>query len=217
MENFEEFLPDEDKIEDNKVFETVLMHPKKAFKFIHKYRYENHLKVLLVLGGINNSFDRAVSNNSGDKMELSAVIGFAVIGGALLGWISFYLYAALVSWSGSWLNGKGKTADILRVLAYSLIPSIVTMVLMIFQIVVYGNDYFKSDIDINDKGIVASIIYFGCALGQIGLSIWSLVLFTLGVAEVQKFTFGKAFLNVILPIVIIAVPILVILMVLELF
>ena len=48
MEHFNEFEPDQDQIEPDKVVQTVIMDPKKAFRFIHKYQYENHLKALLV-------------------------------------------------------------------------------------------------------------------------------------------------------------------------
>jgi hypothetical protein len=35
------------------------------------------------------------------------------------GWISYYIYAALISWSGKWMNGKGNTQLILRILSYA--------------------------------------------------------------------------------------------------
>ncbi len=37
-------------------------------------------------------------------------------------------------------------------------------------------------------------------------ALWTFVLFVIGVAEVQKFTYGKAVLNILLPVLVIAVP-----------
>jgi Yip1 domain len=207
MDNFKEFVPDEDVIEDNKIVETVLLDPKRAFKFIHKYRYENHLKALLVLGGISGALDRAATNNSGDNMSLGGVIGMAVIFGGLLGWISYYIYAGLISWTGGWLNGRARTSDVLRILAYAYLPAVFSLVLIIIQIAIFGNSYFQSYIDLDAYGITGSIIYYGCSMIEFGLAIWSIFLLVIGVAEAQKFNYGKALFNVVLPLLIIVVPI----------
>lgn len=210
MEHFKEFEPDHDVIEDNELFKTVLLDPKKAFKFIHKYEYENHLKLLLVLAGISSTFDRAVNNNSGDNMSLGGVIALSVIIGGLLGWISYYIYAALISWTGGWLNGSARTSEVLRIIAYANIPVILALIIMIFQILLVGNSYFQSTIYLDDYGTAITIVYYGLAIAQLGLGIWNVFLLVIGVAEAQQFGYGKAFLNVILPILVIAVPILLI-------
>lgn len=207
MENFKEFEADVDAIDDNAIFKTVLLDPKKAFRFIVKFRYENHLKPLLVLAGISSAFDRAVSNNSGDSMSLTSVIIMAVIFGGLLGWISFYIYAALISWTGSWLDGKSETSGLLRVLAYASIPSSLTLIPMAFQIALVGNGHFQFTLYVDEHGTVTTILYYFFAIVNIGLAIWGLFLAVIGVAEAQKFGYGKALLNLILPILIIAVPI----------
>ncbi|HLP64761.1 Yip1 family protein [Flavobacterium sp.] len=207
MENFKEFEPDHDVIEGNELFKTVLLDPKRAFKFIHKYEYENHVKVLLVLAGISGTFDRAVNNNSGDDMSLGGVIAMSVIVGGLLGWISYYLYAALMSWTGGWLNGNAGTSDLLRIIAYANIPSILGLIIMIFQLILVGNSYFQSTIYLDEYGTAVTILYYGLAIAQLGLGIWNVFLLVIGVAEAQQFGYGKAFLNVILPIIVIVVPI----------
>lgn len=215
MENFKEFEPDEDRIEDNELIKTVLLDPKKAFKFIHKYRYENHLKPLLVLAGVSSAFDRAVNNSSGDNMSLGAVIAMSVIIGGLLGWISYYIYAAFISWTGGWLNGNARTSDILRIIAYANIPGILTLFFMIFQILLVGSSYFESTLYLDDYGMAVTIIYYGIAVVQVGLAIWSIFLLVIGVAEAQRFGYGKAFLNVILPILVVVVPILLLVLLLK--
>lgn len=210
MEHFDEFEPKVAPVADNDIILTVLTNPKKAFEFIHHYRYEHYMKLLLVLAGISNAFDRAVSSNSGDKMSLAGVIFMSVLIGGLLGWISFYIYAALIRWTGSWIKGKATIDDVLRIIAYAYVPSIFTMVFMIFQIIVLGNAYFQSTTDITSYDLVTQIIFYGCTIIQMALVVWTMVLMVIGVAEAQKFTLGKAFLNVLLPLLIIAVPLLLI-------
>jgi hypothetical protein len=213
MEHFTEFEADPDLIEADKVVQTVVMDPKKAFRFIHKYRYEYHLKALLVLGGVSSAIERAVSNNSGDTMSLGAVLGMALIFGGLLGWISSYIYSALISWSGGWINGKAQTSDILRVLAYANIPYILSLVMVAIQIATFGNEYFQSYLNLDSYGIVEQVIFYGCSFIQVALAMWSIILMVIGVAEAQKFTFGKSLLNLLLPVLVIALPILLIVLI----
>lgn len=210
MEHFDEFEPKVAPIEDNRIIQMVLTNPKKAFEFIHHYRYEIYMKPLLALAGMASAFDRAVNNSSGDHMSLVGVIFMSVLMGGLLGWISLYIFAALISWTGSWLKGKAKTDDVLRIIAYAYIPSILTMAVMILQIVVLGNAYFQSTTDISSYDLLTQIIIYGCTIIQGALAVWTLVLMVIGVAEAQEFSWSKALLNLFLPVLIIAVPILVI-------
>lgn len=213
MEHFEEFEPNQDLIEPDKVVQMVIMNPKSAFRFIHKYKHENQLKALLVLGGVSNAIDRAITNNSGDTMSLGALLGSALIFGGLFGWISYYIYSALISWTGGWLNGKARTSDILRVMAYATIPIVISLLLVVVQVGVFGIEYFQSYIDLDSHGIVKTIMYYACTFADVALALWSFILVVVGVAEAQNFSLGKSFLNILLPILVIAVPILLIVLI----
>ena len=151
--------------------------------------------------------------NMGDTFSLWGVITFCIIIGALFGWITYYLYSALISWTGKWLNGKGNTDSILRVLSFALIPSIVSILLLIPQIIIYGNEMFKSDGDIISGGIVSNIIVYSSMFLEFGLGIWTFVLCVIGISEVQKLSIGKSILNLILPVIVIMLPILIIVLI----
>lgn len=215
-ENFEYF---EDKlnpnaISDENVFIKIWTSPREVFKFINTHKYDKYATVILILAGISRTFDRASIKNMGDDFSIWGIIAFCVSMGALFGWITYYIYSALISWTGKWINGKGTTDSILRVLSYALIPSIISLLLLIPQIIIYGNEIFKSDGDITSGGIVSNIIFYGSLILEFALSLWSLVLAVIGISEVQKLSIGKSILNLILPAIVIITPIVLIALIL---
>ena len=74
----------------------------------------------------------------------------------------------------------------------------------------YGTEMFKEDGDIFSQGTLATIWFFASLLLEVILSIYTLVLMTIGLSVVQKMSIGKAILNLFLPIFVIVLPILLI-------
>jgi hypothetical protein len=207
IEQFEDDLKP-NFISDKKVFSKILTSPREAFNFINTYKYEKHVTLLMVLGGISRTFDRASTKNIGDNFSLWGIIAFCIIIGAIFGWITYYIYSAMISWTGKWLNGKGNSDSILRVLAYALIPSILSLPLLIPQMAIYGNEIFKSDGEITTGGIISNIIGYGSILLEFSLGIWSIILCVIGISEVQNLSIAKSILNLFLPAIVIIVPVL---------
>jgi hypothetical protein len=145
----------------------------------------------------------------GDDLSLWGIIGICVVFGGLLGWLSYYFYAALVSWTGKWLNGQGNTTSILRILSYAMLPSIIALIFLVPQIGVYGVEIFKEEGDITSAGLLSNIFVYGSIFLEFVLGVWTIVFSVIGVSEVQKLPIGKSILNILLPVIVIAVPILI--------
>jgi hypothetical protein len=203
MENSTDTLPEETILTDKDIFTKIWISPRMVFKSINDKRYNKFITVLLILGGIQSALNRAMNMNMGDRMNLISVLIVCVIGGGIFGFLCFYLFAVLLSWTGRWLKGKGNTKSLLRLISYALIPSMVVLFLMIIRIVLFGNDEFKSNVDLFDNGILFTIITLFSILVEIGIGVWTLVILVIGTSEVQKLSIGKAILNLILPVIVI--------------
>ncbi|HLA56093.1 MAG TPA: YIP1 family protein [Flavobacterium sp.] len=188
-----------ENISPSNIFIKIWIAPRAVFRFIEFNGYERHLTLLLMLSGIVRTFNNASIKNMGDLFSLWGVIGFCIVLGALFGWLTYYIYAALVGWTGKWIGGIASTQSILRVLAYAMFPSIVALLLLIPQILVYGNDLFKSDGNILTDNILVNLLFYFSLLAEFGLSMWTIVLCVIGVSEVQRFSIGKAIANLLLP------------------
>jgi hypothetical protein len=215
MENNTESTPHGKPLTDIEVFTHIWFSPRTVFKFINDTWYEKYMILLLCLGGIVRAFDRASTKNMGDHMSLGGIVAFCVIAGGLLGWISFYLYAALVSWTGKWLKGQGDTQSIMRILAYAMLPAISSLILLIPQIAVYGNELFKSNGDLTNTNELSNSIYKSTGLLEFVLAIWTIVLTVIGISEVQQLSIGKSILNVILPVFVIVIPLVLLVLLLK--
>jgi hypothetical protein len=194
-----------DSVTPVNIFTRIWTSPRQVFEFVHSRSYDKYVTILLVLSGISRAFDQAATKNIGNHLPLFWVIMFCLIAGALLGWISFYFYAALVSLTGRWLDGKGNTQSILRVLSYAMAPTIIALLLLIPQIAVYGNGMFQSEGDLESAGVWGNTIFYFSLGVELVLSIWTIVLCVIGIAVVQKISIGKAILNMLLPAVLMIV------------
>lgn len=202
FENYETFT-------DKEIFTKIWTQPRRVFTYINKTKYEKFFYILLVLAGIAGSLDRAMDKGLGANNSMIFVIIASIIFGGLLGWIGFYIYAALLSWTGKWLNGKGNTESIYRVMPYALIPSILSLLIISLQILIFGNSSFQNTYEISVSEIGKSVIYFILILANVGLGVYNIIFYVVAISVVQKLSIGKAILNLLLPVFIIVIPILI--------
>jgi hypothetical protein len=217
MENLLDHDNEDSNLTEKDLFTKIWTSPRQVFRFINDNRYDKYVTILLVLSGISRAFDRASLKNMGDMMSIWAILGVCIIIGGLLGWVSYYIYAALLSWTGKWLNGQGDTSSILRILSYAMLPSIIALVFLIPQIGIYGVEIFKEDGDITSAGWVSNIFVYSSIFLELILGIWTLIFSEVGISEVQKLSTGKSILNLLLPVLVFLVPILIIILVFKAF
>jgi hypothetical protein len=171
--------------------------------------------LLLGIAGIARSFARASARGMGDKYSLEAIITLCILIGGLFGWLGFYIYAALVNWTGKWLKAEGNTGSLFRIFAYASIPAAISLLFLIPQIAIFGNGLFKAGRDTSGAGLLLSIIGYGAMAAEFILEIFAIGFFVIATSEVQKLSVGKSILNLVLPALIIAVPVLVIILLLR--
>jgi hypothetical protein len=205
------------KLSDADIFTKIWTSPRLVFKFLNDFDYDKYVTILLVFAGITRAFDRAVTKNMGDDFSLISILSISIILGGLFGWITFYIYAAMMSWTGKWLKGRGNTKSLLRVVAHAMTPSIVALVLLVPQIILFGNGIFQSDIDLYGNGLVPTIFLYAIWFLEITLGLYTIVIFVIGISEVQKLSIGKSILNLVLPGLVILGPIIIIVFIVNLF
>ena len=208
---------EEENLSDRDIFTNIWTSPRQVLKYINDNRYDKYVTILLLLEGMSRAFDRALSKHLGQHMSLWTIILICVFIGGLFGWISCYIYASLLSWTGKWLNGQGTRSSLLTVLSYATVPSIVGLIFLIPQIIIYGNEIFVSYGDLTSKDLLSNIIGYGSMGIKLILGILTIIFCIVGVSEVQKFSIGKSILNLLLAVLVIFVPICIIVVLLNLF
>lgn len=186
-------------------FRSIWTQPKATFKSVLDCSYDNRsVAVLLMLGGVVRAVDRAFVTSLGDRLPTAAVLTIAILAGAALGWMTYYLFAWLISKTGKWLNGIADARTIRVILAWSSIPVVASLLLLVPQVIIFGDDLFRSEISnpTRFKALSGAIISFI----KIGLSIWSLILIIKGIGLAQAFGPVKAILNLVIAAVMLILP-----------
>lgn len=200
----------DDKLSGREIFLKIWTSPRQVFKFINETGYDKFVIPLLVLSGISRSFDRADVNDMGDRYSLWTIVCLCIVLGGLFGWMSLYFYAALVNWTGKWLKAQGTTNSILKMFSYAMIPEIIALIFLIPQILIYGNDFFRSHDYTLYSNATSNVVFYIAVTLEFILGAWTAFLCVIGTSEIQKLSIGQAILNLLLPILVIAVPIFII-------
>ncbi len=207
--NFEEI-----EHSDLEIIKLIWFNPRYVFKYLLNKNYQKWVLLLMILGGIAALLENTSSKDYGDKIPVYGVIIIAIIGGVFFGWIGFYIYSLLLSWTGKWLNGKADSDSLLLVIAYAQIPIAFGIIIYISQLLIFDTSEFSFDqirnLETNLKLI--AILLLGI---EIILSAWSLVIGIIGISEVQKFTILKSIINLILPTLVVALPIIICVLILK--
>lgn len=192
-------------ITERNLISKIWFQPTETLNFIINNCPEKYVTILIVLGGLVNALDKAFTRNSNSDKSLIEVLPIAIIIGLLFGWITYYIYAYALSIVGEWIGGKSQPKDFRTIIGWALVPLISTLILLIPQIFIFGDDLLLEDYD--NENIILTMIYLGFIIIEFVLAIWSLVIFVKGIMIIQEFRIGKAILNMIMPGLMILIPI----------
>jgi len=185
-------------LSDIQIFTRVWIQPRSVLGYINEYRYDTYTITLLALAAIAGSLELAAANSLGEHMTLPFLLVMTGIMGGIVGTIVFYIYAAVMSWTGEWVAGLGSTNSIIRVFAYSLVPIVFVLLLIIAKIAVFGRDLFQEEMTLASYDSETATFYVIASTLEVALTVWSLSLTIVGVSQAQRITIGKAALNVLL-------------------
>jgi len=178
-----------------------MFQPTEAFNFIFANQRQMSLFYFFLLGGAVSGIEKILKSDNYNNPYNYPHLGISILMGAALGWISYYLAAYFLSYAGDLMKGKANDRDFRVVVAWSLVPAILSLLVIIPQFIFYGagsnNFNFDAYFTSEKLPLTALIIIKGV------LGIWSVVILVKGIAYIQNFSIGKAILNIILPVLVI--------------
>jgi hypothetical protein len=183
------------ELTDKEIFIRIWTEPRVVFRYLHEFHYDKYTYLLLFLAAVTNGFTRAATNHTGRNMAFPAVVIMAIVFGGIFGVMTYYIYAAMASWTGKWVGGKADTKSLLRVFAHAMFPVALALVVVCAQISVFGEDMFRDEINIENYDAAHTAFYFVAALIEFSLGIWALCISVVGVSEIQQISLGRAILR----------------------
>lgn len=181
---------------------TMWTKPKSTIRSIVNYDSNFRLFVLSGIYGFVSLISTAQSFSIGETLNFFLILLIAIILAPVWGFIAFSISSFFIHFTGKWLKGQASYKEVRASIAWSNVPMIGNVVLWIILFVIFKQDILKdfpgsSALSGTYRGILLMILF-----GQLILNIWVLVLYINSLAEVQRFSIGKAILNIIIAVII---------------
>lgn len=192
---------------------TMWYKPRETVRKIVKYNPKYLVLPLAMIGGFAQVIDRAAVRSLGDQLSVSTIFIFALVGGPLLGILSLYVFSALLRWTGKWIGGKASSEHIRTALAWSIVPSVWALILLVPELALFGKELFTSITPKIDSSLTLIALLFLFGAIEIGIGIWSFIISLKSIGEVQGFSAWKALLNSVLSGLVIVIPVIVLVLI----
>lgn len=169
------------------VMTIIWSKPRRVLTFIDRVNFDKHFVKGLVLAGIYRmiALPSLWANNAEplEKLIVRTVVG------VLLGWVFFYVGAAVIVKVGRLFGGVGSHAKLFTCLVYSFIPAGTLLILAYpSALIVYlGESRYVTEMNAD----FAKLYYFAYAVMSIGF-LWSLVNVCVSITIVHKISYAKA-------------------------
>lgn len=186
---------------------TIWIWPRRTIRQIVDADPKYWLPLLIVLEGLARGLDIASNRNLGDTLSLSGILVLAGVMGPL-GWlIGVFIWSGLLRWTGSRLGGQAESTEVRAAIVWSGIPAVGILLLWIPILALLGKEMFSSSLPTVEAQPLLALPLLALLLAQTVLSLWSLGLSILCLAEVHRFSVWRSLAATFLSAAIFAVPI----------
>lgn len=168
-------------------FLTIWFSPRTTVRHLLDHHPQYGVLLLACIAGIGRVLDRASARDFGDRMPLGVILALALVFGPLGGLFSLWLFSHLIRWTGSWIGGTADRQSLKTAMTWAMIPSIVSLVLWIPEILLLGSELFTSETPRLDANPGLALWFLGLVLIEILFTAWTFVLACHTIAEAQRF------------------------------
>jgi hypothetical protein len=177
---------------------TIWTKPRQTISHIIGQNPNRSLWALATIYGFCSLINMAQSMILGTAMNLWGILLLTLILAPFWGYINFSVWSWVVYLVGKCLKGSGRFVDVRAAYAWSSVPLAVNIPLWLLMVALFGHQLF---LELPDSHLLPNslvILLFFILIVRMGLSVWSLVIYLNGLAEVQQFTILRAIVNVVL-------------------
>lgn len=186
------------EVNQTNAFKHIWLSPRATFRFILKSGSPLSAGWFFVAAAITALLKRTAGWSFFNLEGNWTAVLLTFLGGALIGWVVYQVYAKIIASLSKRIGGKADTATIKTILAWSLIPYIVSVILILPQILIFGFGLFTIDKELEHSGVTGLLMTIN-VLGVV-LWLWSATLLLWGLMIANDFNFWKAFLCAALPV-----------------
>jgi hypothetical protein len=189
-------------------FFKIWKEPTKTFTEILK-NYST--PTILILAGLSGIADYLGSGfgvvNPGKTLpDINTILIISIFIGPLHGIVRLYIWSYLLTWTGSWLKGKGDYQKIRSAVAWSRAPIVLSLMLWIPKINYLQDHLFTNKIaGIIEEPFLRYLLYSLLTI-EFTLSIWALLFLFMFLTKAHKLSPFKTLITIFLTMIITALP-----------
>jgi hypothetical protein len=178
---------------------TIWTRPRGTIRAIINSDPTRHVWLLAILWTMNQALDRFIARSMGDDTSLVFIILLALIISVIFGPLGLLFSGFIVRKIGGLLGGQATSGEEIRAaIAWSYIPSIVSLALTTVAILIYGQELFMSISPKIESSLWPILIL---SAGQLVMGVRGLFILIKGVSEAHQFSAWRAMLTLALPII----------------
>lgn len=167
---------------------------------------DRHVIALAAIFGFLNVLNQAAQDGQGDFLAVEIIFFIALIVGPLGGYALLYVLSTYLRWVFSWFRTQVESRDLRLVMAWSLLPAILGLLIWVPFMLIYGQSWFSSTVTLSSSLALALVPLLTNL--QYLLFGWSIVLLLIGLATISGLTEAKSLLVVAVASAIIIIPLL---------
>ena len=177
---------------------TSWFSPRQTMAYLAAHHSVVSFLFLVGMIGVSSTLGQLVFSEFGAKYSSAWIWGVILLLGPLIGLIQTYLWAWLLSLTGTWINGAAGAKMIRLSVAWSSIPGVVTTLVYVALLIWMKNELFNADTTILDNNYYLLSYFIGAYFLVVVLAVWWLVNQIAMLAQVQGFTVLRSIGNLFL-------------------
>jgi Yip1 domain len=180
---------------------SIWTEPRKTIDSIVDENPKKHLWLLAWIYGFLSFMNASQSFVLGNTVQFFGIILLSILIAPLWGMLVFQVWSYVVHLIGKLLKGKGSFPYVRAAFAWSCVPLTVNIFLWILLLLVFGKSLFQTAEPTTGPVVLLTLVL----IAKVIVMIWSLVIYINALAEVQRFSIGRAILNILLAWIAVAV------------
>ena len=119
----------------------------------------------------------------------------SIVAGLITSIIGLYIYGALTRWTGTWFDGEASAVNIRAAIAWSMVPTIFSLSLLLLGIALFGEITLTGDQTAGRTDNTLPLVQIIFLVLRVATAIWSFVIYLKMLSQVQGFSIWKALGN----------------------
>ena len=179
---------------------NIWIRPRRTMRYIFDTSPHDYVILLAALAGIVKALERSFEQENIYDFGFGFVLFLIFIIGPVGGIVSLYVMGVILTIGGDLLGGKAESHEIRAVVAWSSIPQIAAVFLIMPQIFLEGPEAFASVTPVFDMRVASdpqftllvTATYSAIFVLTIIFAIYSLLIYFIGLSEAHRFSIWKS-------------------------